>query len=80
MFFNLSLNDLKSFWFQKEIEHKVLRAQHYKLCERFRYKQKIQQELEKRIEEFERRQVQDDAVNCIINRYWNRVCGIFLNF
>ncbi|KAL7074621.1 hypothetical protein ACQ4LE_005522 [Meloidogyne hapla] len=57
----------------KEIEHKVLRAQHYKLCERFRYKQKIQQELEKRIEEFERRQVQDDAVNCIINRYWNRL-------
>ncbi|KAF7638086.1 E3 ubiquitin protein ligase [Meloidogyne graminicola] len=56
----------------KEIENSVLRAQHYKLCERFRYKQKIQLELEKRIEEFERRQVQDDAVNCIINRYWNR--------
>jgi hypothetical protein len=29
--------------------------------------------LEKRIEEFERRQVQDDAVNCIINRHWNMV-------
>ena len=57
----------------KEIDHRILRAQHYKLCERFRYKQKIQQELEKKIEAFERRQVQDDAINCTINRYWNRL-------
>ncbi|KAL3097791.1 hypothetical protein niasHS_000526 [Heterodera schachtii] len=57
----------------KEIENRVLLAQHYKLCERFRLKEKIRLELEKRIEGFERRQIQDDAVMCIINRYWNRL-------
>ncbi|KAI3415938.1 E3 ubiquitin-protein ligase BRE1B [Globodera pallida] len=57
----------------KEIDNCVLRAQHYKLCEKFRLKEKIRLDLEKRIEGFERRQIQDDAVMCIINRYWNRL-------
>jgi len=51
----------------------VLKAQHYKLCERFRQKEKLRQILEKRVEELEGRQAKDDEVACIINRYWNRL-------
>ncbi|KAI1699842.1 zinc finger, c3HC4 type (RING finger) domain-containing protein [Ditylenchus destructor] len=57
----------------KDIDNKVLKAQHYKLCERFRHKEKLRQILEKRVEELEGRQAKDDEVSCIINRYWNRL-------
>uniref|UniRef100_A0A915DFP7 Deoxyribodipyrimidine photo-lyase n=1 Tax=Ditylenchus dipsaci TaxID=166011 RepID=A0A915DFP7_9BILA len=57
----------------KDIDNKVLKAQHYKLCERFRHKEKLRQILEKRVEELEGRQAKDDEVSCIINRYWNRM-------
>lgn len=50
-----------------------MRAQHYKLCERFRYKEKLRQLLEKRVDELEGRQAKDDEVSCLINRYWNRL-------
>lgn len=51
----------------------MLKAQHYKLCERYRYKERLRQILEKRVEELEGRQAKDDEVSCIINRYWNRL-------
>lgn len=51
----------------------MLKAQHYKLCERYRYKERLREILEKRVEELEGRQAKDDEVSCIINRYWNRL-------
>lgn len=48
-----------------------MRAQHYKICERFKHKEKQRALLEKRVEELESRQAKDDEVACIINRYWN---------
>ncbi|VDN59365.1 unnamed protein product [Dracunculus medinensis] len=56
-----------------EIDAKVLAVQHYKLSERFQYKERQIAQLQKRVEQMESRQAQDDAMLCIINRFWNRV-------
>ncbi|MFH4974275.1 hypothetical protein AB6A40_000984 [Gnathostoma spinigerum] len=55
-----------------DIDFHVLHAQHKKLSERFRYKDREINQLNKRVEQLERRQIQDDAMICIINRSWNR--------
>lgn len=48
-------------------------VQHYKLSERFRLKERQTTQLQHRVEQLESRQAQDDAMMCIINRFWNLV-------
>ena len=52
----------------------VLKFQNKKLQERIEQRRKAEEELRKRIEQLEQRQTTDDAVLCIVNRYWNQVC------
>ncbi|VDO40149.1 unnamed protein product [Onchocerca flexuosa] len=54
-----------------DIDAKVLAVQHYKLSERFRLKERQTTQLQHRVEQLESRQAQDDAMMCIINRFWN---------
>lgn len=51
----------------------VLKFQNKKLQERIEQRRKAEEELRKRIEQLEQRQTTDDAVLCIVNRYWNQV-------
>ena len=53
----------------------VLKFQNKKLSERIEQRRKAEEELRKRIEQLEQRQTTDDAVLCIVNRYWNQVRG-----
>lgn len=55
-----------------DIDAKVLQVQNYKLSERFRLKERQRDQLQKRVEQLENRQLQDDAMLCIVNRSWNR--------
>jgi hypothetical protein len=52
---------------------KVLLFQNKKLTEKIEQRRKAEEELRKRIEQLEKRQTTDDAVLCIVNRYWNQV-------
>jgi len=52
---------------------KVLQFQNRKFAERIEQRRKAEEELRKRIEQLEQRQTTDDAVLCIVNRYWNQV-------
>lgn len=52
---------------------KVLQFQNRKLAERIEQRRRAEDELKKRIEQLEQRQTTDDAVLCIVNRYWNQV-------
>lgn len=52
---------------------KVLQFQNKKLAERIEQRRRAEEELKKRIEQLEQRQSTDDAVLCIVNRYWNQV-------
>lgn len=52
---------------------KVLKFQNKKLAERLDLRHRVEAELRQRIEQLEKRQTQDDAVLCIVNRYWNQV-------
>jgi len=51
----------------------VLQFQNKKLAERIEQRRKAEDDLRKRIEQLEQRQTTDDAVLCIVNRYWNQV-------
>ncbi|CAD5210383.1 unnamed protein product [Bursaphelenchus okinawaensis] len=53
------------------LNDKVLRAQHYKLSQKFRVKQRQINQLEKRIEELENVHAYDDQLICALNRQWN---------
>ncbi len=57
---------------------KTLQFQNKKLVERIELRRKAENELRQRIEQLEQRQTTDDAVLCIVNRYWNQVltCNI----
>lgn len=57
---------------------KVLQFQNKKLVERIEQRRKAEDELKRRIEQLEQRQATDDAVLCIVNRYWNQVIAHFL--
>lgn len=57
----------------EELDQKVLKFQNKKLAERIEQRRKAEEELRKRIEQLEQRQTTDDAVLCIVNRYWNQV-------
>ena len=58
---------------QEELDIKVLQFQNKKLAERIEQRRKAEDDLRKRIEQLEQRQTTDDAVLCIVNRYWNQV-------
>jgi len=53
---------------------KVLQFQNKKLAERIEQRRRAEEDLRRRIEQLEQRQTTDDAVLCIVNRYWNQVC------
>jgi len=57
----------------EEMDIKVLQFQNKKLAERIEQRRKAENELRKRIEQLEQRQTTDDAVLCIVNRYWNQL-------
>ncbi|XP_074640855.1 E3 ubiquitin-protein ligase Bre1-like [Tubulanus polymorphus] len=57
----------------EEMDMKVLAFQNKKLCERLEQRRKAEAELRQRIEQLEKRQATDDAVLCIVNRYWNQL-------
>ncbi|XP_043237647.1 E3 ubiquitin-protein ligase Bre1-like [Amphibalanus amphitrite] len=57
----------------EEIDMKTLHFQNKKLAERLKRHHRADQELRGRIDQLEKRQIQDDAVLNIINRYWNQL-------
>ena len=62
---------------QEELDIKVLQFQNKKLAERIEQRRKAEDDLRKRIEQLEQRQTTDDAVLCIVNRYWNQVLLVY---
>lgn len=52
---------------------KVLQFQNRKLTERLEQRQRQEADLRQRIEQLEKRQTSDEAVLCVVNRYWNQV-------
>lgn len=57
----------------EDMDRKTLRFQNKKLAERLRRHHRADADLRSRIEQLEKRQIQDDAVLNIINRYWNQL-------
>lgn len=55
----------------EEMDIKVLQFQNKKLAQRIEQRHRCEAELRARIEQLEKRQTQDDAVLCVVNRYWN---------
>ncbi|CAD5122519.1 DgyrCDS10941 [Dimorphilus gyrociliatus] len=55
----------------EELDINVLQFQNRKLADKLQFHRKQQDESCKRIDQLEQRQSRDDAVLCIINRYWN---------
>ncbi len=68
-----TLIELFLFIWQEEMDTKVLQFQNKKLAERIEQRRRAEEDLKKRIEQLEQRQTTDDAVLCIVNRYWNQV-------
>ncbi|KFM60929.1 E3 ubiquitin-protein ligase Bre1, partial [Stegodyphus mimosarum] len=58
---------------QEEMDMKVLQFQNRKLTERLEQRQRQEAELRQRIEQLEKRQTSDEAVLCVVNRYWNQL-------
>ena len=56
---------------------KVLQFQNRKLAERLEQRQRQEADLRQRIEQLEKRQTSDEAVLCVVNRYWNQVIICF---
>ncbi|KAG1714678.1 E3 ubiquitin-protein ligase Bre1 [Nymphon striatum] len=57
----------------EEMDIKVLKFQNKKLSERLDQRHRAEWELKQRIEQLEKRQMSDDAVLNIVNRYWNQL-------
>lgn len=57
---------------------KVLQFQNRKLAERLEQRQRQEADLRQRIEQLEKRQTSDEAVLCVVNRYWNQVNVCFV--
>lgn len=55
---------------KEEMDMKVLKFQNRKLGERLELRKKVEEDLRRRIEQLEQRQTTDDAVLCIVNRWW----------
>lgn len=64
---------------QEEMDMKVLQFQNRKLTERLQQRQRQEADLRQRIEQLEKRQTSDEAVLCVVNRYWNQVAYLFIN-
>lgn len=56
----------------EEMDMKVLQFQNKKLAERLEQRQRQEGELRQRIDQLEKRQTSDEAVLCVVNRYWNQ--------
>ncbi|KAB0804547.1 hypothetical protein PPYR_01517 [Photinus pyralis] len=57
----------------EEMDIKVLQFQNKKLAQRIEQRLRTESELRQRIEQLEKRQMQDDAVLNVVNRYWNQL-------
>lgn len=57
----------------EEMDIKILQFQNKKLSERLEQRHRAEADLRQRIEQLEKRQTQDDAVMCVVNRYWNQL-------
>ncbi|XP_076653650.1 E3 ubiquitin-protein ligase Bre1 isoform X1 [Halictus rubicundus] len=57
----------------EEMDMKVLQFQNKKLAQRLEQRHRVEVELRQRIEQLEKRQMQDDAVLNVVNRYWNQL-------
>ncbi|GAB1868913.1 E3 ubiquitin protein ligase [Camponotus japonicus] len=57
----------------EEMDMKVLQFQNKKLAQRLEQRHRMEAELRQRIEQLEKRQMQDDAVLNVVNRYWNQL-------
>ncbi|XP_003486466.1 E3 ubiquitin-protein ligase Bre1 isoform X2 [Bombus impatiens] len=57
----------------EEMDMKVLQFQNKKLAQRLEQRHRVEAELRQRIEQLEKRQMQDDAVLNVVNRYWNQL-------
>jgi len=57
----------------EELEVKTLQFQNRKLALRLSQRAHIEEELRQRVDQLEKRQMQDDAVINVINRYWNQL-------
>ncbi|XP_014610053.1 PREDICTED: E3 ubiquitin-protein ligase Bre1 isoform X1 [Polistes canadensis] len=57
----------------EEMDMKVLQFQNKKLSQRLEQRHRMEAELRQRIEQLEKRQMQDDAVLNVVNRYWNQL-------
>lgn len=55
------------------MDMQVLKFQNRKLSERLEQRQRHEGELRQRIDQLEKRQTSDEAVLCVVNRYWNQV-------
>ncbi|KAK0421307.1 hypothetical protein QR680_015170 [Steinernema hermaphroditum] len=56
----------------KEIDTRTLCAQNYKLSQSIKHRDRMIEALRKDVDQFRKRQNQDDSMLCIINRCWNR--------
>ena len=57
----------------EELEVKTLQFQNQKLGMRLNQRIQIEEDLRQRIDQLEKRQIQDDAVINVIHRYWNQL-------
>ncbi|XP_013378606.1 E3 ubiquitin-protein ligase BRE1A-like isoform X2 [Lingula anatina] len=57
----------------EELDLKTVQFQNKKLSQRLEQRRRAEEDLRKRIEQLEKRQTTDDAVLCIVNRYWNQL-------
>ncbi|XP_077996281.1 E3 ubiquitin-protein ligase BRE1A-like [Glandiceps talaboti] len=58
---------------QEEMDIKVLKFQNKKLAERLDIRKSVEEDLRDRIQRLERRQANDEAVLCLLNRYWSQL-------
>lgn len=57
----------------EELDKRTLQLQNKKLHEALAEKRSAISDLRQRIEQLENRQAKDDALLCVVNRYWNQV-------
>lgn len=57
----------------EELDKRTLQLQNKKLSEALTEKRSTVSDLRQRIEQLENRQAKDDALLCVVNRYWNQV-------
>lgn len=58
----------------EELDKRTLQLQNKKLSEALSERRSAITDLRQRIEQLENRQAKDDALLCVVNRYWNQVC------